>query len=472
MVEPRLRSLQDLPHPPRLPIVGNGHQLTPSKLHLTLEKWADEYGCPYAADIVSSKFVSFDDPDIVDEVHRARPARFSRYHKIEPLTKELQAYGVFSAEGQEWRVQRRLAMAALAQKNLRGFYGTLRKVALRLRERFRAAAEEGTVLDLLSEVMLFTVDVTSSLAFGRDTNTIEHEQDRIQEHLALIFPMLQKRLIAVYPYWRKVRLPADRRLDRALLVLGRWIGELISETRAELKARPELADRPENLLQAMLSSQSERGEPFSEAQIHGNVMTMLLAGEETTAGTIAWAVHELLESPPALEAVRAEVDRVLALESIPEDPARCDALDYLLAVANETLRLRPAVPATTMTALEDCVLGGVEVPRGTNVNLLLRRISVNPAYVTEGGRFWPERWLDPERAGELRRRGIFVPFGSGPRLCPGRALGLLELRVVLGMLFREFEVTRVGEAREVTEELQFTMAPRGLRVRLERRRAV
>jgi cytochrome P450 len=276
-------------------------------------------------------------------------------------------------------------------------------------------------------------------------------------------------MIAVFPYWRYFQLPSDRRLERSLNELDGWIVELIRETRDRMKAHPELAEDPENLLQAMLTGERSDGQPFSDADVAGNVMTMLLAGEDTTARTLSWTVHELLEHPDVLAAVKAEVDSALTGGSIPEEMSALDQLKLTSWSANEALRLRAVVPAMASTTLKETVVDGVRLTPGTHVTLMLRRLSTSPDFISHPKQFLPSRWGEEGLAEELRGRGIYVPFGSGPRICPGRALALLEIRLVLGMLLRDFELERVGRSEDVKEHLSFTMAPRGLRVRLHPR---
>jgi cytochrome P450 len=449
--------------------LGNAHQISLHRLHQNLEQWAHQYGCPYEVHIGPRKFVVFDDPEVAEAVLRQRPEVFSRYFLIEPIMREMGIAGVFAAEGEEWRTQRRLAMAALSHRNLSAFFGTLHTVAERLLRRWQRAADENRVLDIQQELMLFTVDVTSSLAFGRDCNTLEQHDDGIQRHLRVIFSVLMQRLNSLVPYWRVLRLPSDRALDRSRAALSEWLGQVIRETHERLEREPERRTRPQNLLEAMLVTRDARGEAFDETVIRGNMMTMLLAGEDTTANTIAWSIHELLEAKKVAHKLGAEVDDVLGPRALPSDPALVARLEYAEAVANEAMRLRPVAPFATLTAVQPTVLQDVVIPKGTHVTLLNRAIAMNPDLVAEPTRFCPERWLDPEAALSLQRRAIHVPFGSGPRICPGRSLGLLEIRMVLALLYKNFTVERVGRPSDVKEHLAFTMSPQNLRIRLRRR---
>jgi cytochrome P450 len=176
---------------------------------------------------------------------------------------------------------------ALAQRHLRGLYPKLQTVATRLKKRWERLADAGAALDVVDELKRFTVDVTTLITFGHDVNTVEQGDDVIQRKLALVFPAVNRRLFALFPAWRLVRLPRDRRLDRALAELRAWLGELVLAERARLAAVPGRAEQPSNFLEAMLSARDDDGRPFSDDVIFGNLMTMLVAGEDTTG--MSWA---------------------------------------------------------------------------------------------------------------------------------------------------------------------------------------
>jgi cytochrome P450 len=121
--------------------------------------------------------------------------------------------GVFSAEGDDWKRQRRLTAHALDASHLRQFFPTLIKVTERLKNRWNIAADKHTAVDVPQDLMRYTVDVTTNLAFGYDMNTLENEGDVIQGHLEKNFPMINRRINAPFPYWRYFRLHADRSLE-------------------------------------------------------------------------------------------------------------------------------------------------------------------------------------------------------------------------------------------------------------------
>ena len=178
------RTLDDLPGPRGLPFLGNIHQLDLTKLHLILERWAAEYGPVYLFRKGSARAVVLSDPKWCDQVLQARPETFTRDSGIAPVASEMGFEGVFSAEGDAWRQQRRLAMSALAQRHLRGLYPKLQTVATRLKKRWERLADAGAPVDVVDELKRFTVDVTTLVTFGHDVNTVERGDDVIQRKLA------------------------------------------------------------------------------------------------------------------------------------------------------------------------------------------------------------------------------------------------------------------------------------------------
>jgi nitrite reductase/ring-hydroxylating ferredoxin subunit len=280
-----LRGLDDLPGPRGLPLVGNLLQLNPTRLHEVLERWQREHGDVYRIAMAGTTkaggrgtMVVTSVPALVRDVLRRRPDDFRRFSAIKPVFAEIGALGVFAAEGDEWRRHRRLITRALDARHLRNFMPALVQITQRLQRRWSAAAEAGDVVDMPRHLMRYTVDATTSLVFGHDINTIEDDSDVIQRHLELVFPMVNRRINSPIAYWRKVRLPADRRLDAAVAQVHAYCQKLIDQTRQRLAADPHLATHPSNLLEAMVAATTEDGERLTESELLGNMLTMLLAG--------------------------------------------------------------------------------------------------------------------------------------------------------------------------------------------------
>ena len=464
------RRFQDLPGPRKLPFIGSSYLLKPDQMHLQFEAWGREFGTPYSFAVGPRKLVVFSDMLDMMPVLRDRPEAFTRGSNLAPVFKELGVAGVFSAEGAAWRPQRRLSMEALSHRHLRASFPTLAAVAERLRARWLRAAERGEVLDVAEELKRFTVDVTTQLVFGYDLDTLGKDDDVIQRKLGLLFPTFSRRLFAIVPWWRVIRLPADRAVDRAVAELRVWLHGLVSEARARLASNPELAEHPRNFLEVMLTARDENGKPFDDETIFGNAMTMLLAGEDTTAYTLAWCVHHLLEAPEEVTALTGELRSVLGDLVVPSTIDMAGRLVYANGVANETMRLRPVAPLFFLEATADTVVGDVEIPAGMVTVLMIRPPALSASNFDRPEAFRPARWLEDRAANGPHDPSAHQPFGSGPRICPGRTLALLEMKMVLATIYQSFEVERVGAASDVREKMSFTMTPVELRVKLRPRR--
>jgi cytochrome P450 len=313
--------------------------------------------------------------------------------------------------------------------------------------------------------MRYTTDVTVSLAFGTDMNSIEEGGQLLQEHLSLVFPAIGRRLNAVFPYWRYFRMPSDRKLDRALRHIRQVQEELLAQARERVgkRAHGDGDGSSHDMLEAMLMARDEDGQPYDDEAIYGNMLTMLLAGEDTTAYAISWALHFLADRPKLMDALCEEVEQRSA-DSVLSDLNAAAPLPLVDAVAQETLRLKSPAPAAPLGALVDLMVDDVFVPAGTAIQLMTRLPTLDPDRFAAPDEFRPERWLDGGDSTGPHDVRSHIPFGSGPRICPGRSLALLEMRLVLSMLAKNFRLKRVGSPDEVQERTAFVLTPVGIRV--------
>jgi len=127
----------------------------------------------------------------------------------------------------------------------------------------------------------------------------------------MLMPMLNRRIYASFPYWRYIKLPADRALDKALAQLYQFVAALISQHRARILHNPQIETKPSNFLEALLVARTDDGKTFTEEEISGSILTMLLAGEDTTANTMSWMAHFMSVHPETQAGMQQEADLVL-----------------------------------------------------------------------------------------------------------------------------------------------------------------
>ena len=261
------RRYLDLPGPKGLPFFGNAFQLDKDRLHQQFEGWATEYGTSYRARVASRRILVLSDHKVVASVLRDRPERFRRPTRHGEIVREMGFEdGLFFANDEGWKRQRRMVMAAFDPHHVKAYFPALVTVAKRLEIRWRKAATSHSEIDLQADLMRYTVDAIAGLAFGSDVNTLEAE-DAIQQHLNRIFPAIARRVTSAIPYWRYFKLPADRQLESSVNEVKSAIERFICEARARLTQNPERREDPRNLLEAMIVAAEREGGDARNADI-------------------------------------------------------------------------------------------------------------------------------------------------------------------------------------------------------------
>jgi cytochrome P450 len=475
---PALRDIADLPSPPGIPWFGNALQLNSMKFHLTLEKWARDLGPMYRFLVGSRAIVVISDAAVIGNLLRERPESIRRPARDAELLAELGTTGVFSAEGEEWRKQRKLVMRALTPEMVKNFFPTLVAMTGRLQLRLQTAVREGRPVNLLRDLKAYTLDVTIALAMGQDINTLEHDDNPLQRDVETLFNRIARRVTTPIAYWRVFKLPADREAEASSARIAEAVAGFIAQTRARLAANPELRLKPTNLLEALVAARDEPDSGFTDTNVAGNAVTMVFAGEDTTSNTIAWLLNFVARDPRVASQLAAEADAVLPANADAQDDsvlqrfAALEEFPYLDAAMNEAMRLKPVAPILGMEPNHDMVVGGTLIKRGQLMIGLTRQAGRLPAEFPDMDAFRPERWLDastlPKKDDPARK---LFPFGGGQRFCPGRYLAMAEIKMVVSMMMRNFELTPELAAPPVQEVFTFTMTPSALPVRLALRAA-
>lgn len=461
------RSIADLPGPPRLPLIGNAHQLRSAPLHTVAEDWCERYGPVFRFDLGPRPVVGIGDVDAINAVLRQRPDGFRRWSALKAIIAEMGFDGVFSAEGEDWKRQRRLAVTALNSNHLQRYFHIVQTTTERLYRRLRDAVDDGRDLDITAELTSYTVDITSALAFGHDLNTLERRDNELQAHIQTVFQMIGRRVAAPVPYWRWLALPADRALQRSLAEIRAAVQGFIESARQRMAARPELREAPENFLEGMLAAQEADG-TFSDEEIIANTITLLNAGEDTTAHTMAWTIWFVASRPEIQTRWAAEAHEILGEQPVPVAYDSVESLRYGEAVLRESMRLKSVAPALFIEPLTDATVCATHIPAATRMLLLPRYAGLQAGAVERASDFDPGRWLGEDER-PVPDQKSFLAFGAGPRFCPGRNLAFLESKTALAMIARNFELELDTTGGPVTELFSFTMVPQGLRVRLRER---
>lgn len=464
------RSIADLPGPKGLPVLGNLRQIDPKRFHQSMENWAREFGPMYRFSLMKRSFVVVSERDTIATILRDRPDTFRRSTRTARMLEEAGTRGLFTAEGEEWRRQRKLAMRALTPEVVHRFFPTLVMMTERLCARWKSALAAGHAVDVLRDLKAYTLDVTIGLAMGQDINTLEHEDNPLQRDIEFIFKQVARRLTTPVEYWHVVKLPQDREGDAAAARIHQAITGFIAQTRARMEADPSLRGKPSNMLEALVAARDEPDSDFSDLEVIGNAVTMVFAGEDTTSNTIAWLLNLMPSSPAAVAHAAEEADRVLGQDTVARDPHLLERMDYLDAATREAMRLKPVAPFMAAETNVDTVVDGVLAPAGTVIFLMLRHAAERAGGFERPDEFMPERWLAGAEAASDPARKLF-PFGGGPRFCPGRYLAMAEIKMAMSMILHNFDFALKAGAPPVEECFTFTMTPSALPLVLRARGA-
>ncbi|MES2262940.1 MAG: cytochrome P450 [Pseudomonadota bacterium] len=469
---PRLRHVAELPHPKGVPVLGNAPQIVSLRFHATLEDWARELGPLYRFDVMQRTAIVVSSPETIAELLRERPAMLRRASHTANIIEETVIPGLFTAEGEEWRKQRKLVMRALTPEVVQRFFPTLSAMTERLHLRWRQAFEEARPVDVLRDLKAYTLDVTIALAMGQDLNTLEHEDNPLQRDIEFLFGRIARRITSPIAYWRLVKLAADREAAAAQARIVHAIAGFIAAARARMDANPALRAKPDNMLEAMVAARDEPDSGFTDGAVIGNAITMVFAGEDTTSNSIAWLIELLTRHPNVAAELAAETRDALAGAPVVRDVRLLERLPYLDAAIRESMRLKPVAPLLALEPLVDIALDDVLLPAGSMIFLLTRQAAERAGELVQPERFQPARWMAPGHAAagsaaDPARKSF--PFGGGPRYCPGRYLALAEIKMAMTMLLRNFRLERVAGAPPVEELFTFTMTPSALPVLLHPR---
>ena len=442
-------------------------QIDVSRLHLQIESWEKEFGDVFKIKLAGIKLIVISNPELIQKILKLRPKEFQRASKLNRIIREQGIHGLFNAEHGDWEKHRSIITKGLDVKHQIQFFPELKEITERLYHKWEKDAREGNEVDLQQDFLRFTVDVTTSIAFGIKMNTIEEEGGVIQDHLEKVFPMIFKRINEPIPFHKIFKTKKDKDFEKSLNEIHIFIDEIIKKGKARIAQNPALRENPSNVLEAILVA-AETIDGFGDEEVKGNLLILLMAGEDTTAHTLAWSIVELIQNPSAIKTLQSEVDAVLKEDIFFQEYEHHNQLKYTEAVANETMRLKPVAPIVLNEPTETIEVDGYLFEKGHRLVIQTRIGAKSETYFTNAEQFNPERWIAASRC-PMHNTDAFMPFGAGPRFCPGRNLAMLEMKMVLSMLFRNFNVEMVADNNPIEEILAFTMLSTPYRVKLTKR---
>ncbi|MDH5730504.1 MAG: cytochrome P450, partial [Gammaproteobacteria bacterium] len=337
---PADQRIKHLPGPKALPLLGNMLQLKISVLHLLLRDWSQRYGKIFRLKLPMGTAVVLSDSICIRQLLRERPHSFRRPSNFPKLFSEINGHGVFSEEGDNWQRQRRLLVPALNLAQLDDFFPKMNLGLERLYQKWSNEANQQKVSNICSDFANLTGDIATHVTLGHDINMQQGKSDPLQSAIRTILQRITERSIAAIPYWRFIKLPKDRAVDRALVILHNAVNDFINHA----KQRMTNQSQANSFLDALVSWQDEQGKTLSDKEIQGNVLTMIAAGGDTTAHTMSWLLYFMCLHPHIQERMQHEVDQFSG------DPLKLHSADqfkhfpYIKASVQEAMRLKPVAP--------------------------------------------------------------------------------------------------------------------------------
>jgi cytochrome P450 len=382
-------------------------------------------------------------PDLVEDVLALRYRSFHKHSFFFRHVTAIFGNGLLTSEGEFWLRQRRLAAPAFHRERIAA-YGEQMSEAT---EQHCREWRNGERRDVHREMMALTLQIVARTLFGADVT--RDAVDDIGQSFDAIVAEIAVRFRRPFRIPDAVPTPGNVRYRRGVRRLDRLVFGLIEQGRRSGEARADL-------LSLLLAARDEDGTGMNERQLRDEVVTLFLAGHETTAIALSWMWYLLSRHPESRRALEAEIDAVLG-ERAPS-AADLPRLPYTEAVVMESMRLYPPAYVLGREAVEPLEIGGYPVTRGTTVYLSPWVLHRDPRYFDSPEAFRPERWL--EGLAKRLPRYAYIPFGGGPRLCIGQPFAMMEAVLITAAVARRFRLTLDPDV-EVTPFPSITLRPWG-----------
>jgi len=413
--------------------------------------------CRDYGDIVRMRFLYLTvhflyNPEHIEYVLSTNAKNFIKARSLRsPLFQRLVGNGLLTSEGEEWKRQRRLAQPAFHRQRINA-YG---EVMVEYGERLISTWKENEVRDIHRDMMRLTLEVVVKTLFNAD---VSDEADKVGRVLSEMVKPFASQATLKWILDNRLPTPTHRRFNAAAREIDSIVYRIISDRRSS-------GSDEGDLLSMLLAAQDEDGSQMTDRQLRDEVMTLFLAGHETTALTLSWAWYLLAQNPEAEKKFHNELDEVL--EGRAPTVADMPRLKYTEMIAKESMRLYPPAFGVGREAIGNCEIGGYRVRAGSQLFMFQWAVQRDPRYFEEPGRFHPERWTE-EFTNALPKYAYF-PFGGGPRVCIGSYFAMMEVIMLLATIGRKFRFTLLPEHAVSLMPAMSLRPADGIKVSVERR---
>ena len=362
-------------------------------------------------------------PDDVEYVLVTNPKNFIKSMTLRSnFFQRLVGNGLLTSQGEEWKRARRLSQPAFHRERVASYAQVMVDYSRRLTSKW----SEGENRDIHTDMMRLTLGIVVQCLFSAD---VSHDVDEVGATLKELIKPFASQATLKWILDNRLPTPAHLRFHRLAKKIDNVVYRIISERRATGKDEGDL-------LSMLLAARDEDGSQMTDRQLRDEVMTLFLAGHETTALTLAWSWYLLGTNPEAERKFHAELDEVLGGRA----PTAADLprLKFTEQIAKESMRLYPPAYGLGREAIEECEIGGYRVPKGTQVFMFQWATQRDPRFYDEPLAFRPERWT--EDFIEHLPKYAYFPFGGGPRVCIGASFAMMEVILCLATIGQKFRL--------------------------------
>jgi cytochrome P450 len=387
---------------------------------------AEEYGDVVHVRLAHVSVYLLVHPRDIETVLVTQAGNFTKSADYRALARVL-GNGLLTSEGEFWKRQRGLIQPAFHRQNIFAYAQVMTEAASRMLDSWKNEEERNIHDDLMS----VTLQIVAQCLYGAE---VSGSAERVGQAMEVVMQRFVINASLALLFFFDMPVFLARREQRAIRDLDKIIGGIIRKRRSSNEPR-------EDLLDMLLRARDADGHPMSDTQLRDEVMTLFLAGYETTAIALSWACYLIAQNPHVATKLAEELQTVLGGRvPTPDDLPR---LRYTEMVLKEAMRLYPAVWGIGRKAIADCELGGYRIPAGSNLFILQWRTQRDARFFPDPERFDPERWRDdPVRSGKIPRFAYF-PFGGGPRVCVGASFAMMEATLLLAILHQRFKLELV-----------------------------
>ncbi|XP_036373327.1 cytochrome P450 4V2 isoform X1 [Megalops cyprinoides] len=383
--------------------------------------------------------------------------------------------GLLTSTGDKWRRRRKMLTPTFHFSILTEFLEVMNEQAEVLIEKLEKQAGKGT-FNCFNHITLCALDIICETAMGKK---IYAQSNYDSEYVRCVYKMSdiitrRQRMPWYWPDFVYYSLGEGKEHNRSLKVLHSFTESVIYE-RAEYIAYIESDSESDQgmkkrraFLDMLLKTTDEDGNKLTHKDIQEEVDTFMFEGHDTTAASMNWAIHLIGSHPEVQRKVQLELQEVFGQSDRPINTEDLKKLRYLECVIKESLRLFPAVPFFARSICEDCHINGFKVPKGANAIIMPYALHRDPRYFPDPEEFRPERFLPENSAG--RHAYAFIPFSAGLRNCIGQRFAVMEEKVVLASILRNFNIEATQNREELRPLGELILRPeKGIWIKLEKR---